>query len=161
MTDASDFYPNLDLVLERFVDVPPELAFRGWTYPEMLKQWFCPRPWKTVACEIDLRVGGAFNTTMESPEGERMPASNGCYLEVVPNRKLVFTDAMSSGFRPNAKPFMTGIVEFIPKDGGTLYRATAKHADLETKTSHEEMGFLGGWGTALEQLVELIQRDYA
>jgi hypothetical protein len=32
---------------------------------------------------------------------------------------------------------------------------------LETKTSHEEMGFLGGWGTALEQLVELIQRDYA
>lgn len=161
MSAEADLNPELDLVLERFVDVAPELVFRGWTEPAMLKQWFCPRPWKTVECQVDLRVGGAFMTIMESPEGERMPASNGCYLEVVPNRKLVFTDALSSGFRPNAKPFMTAIVEFIPKDGGTLYRATAKHADVETKNSHEAMGFFGGWGTALDQLVELIRCDFA
>ena len=49
--------PKLDLVLERVVDVPPHLVWEAWTQPEHLKKWFCPRPWKTIDCEMDLRPG--------------------------------------------------------------------------------------------------------
>ena len=52
--------PKLDLVLERVVDVPPELVWRAWTEPKHLMPWFTPAPWKTVDCEIDLRPGGIF-----------------------------------------------------------------------------------------------------
>jgi uncharacterized protein YndB with AHSA1/START domain len=65
--------PLLDLVLERVVDVPPELVWAAWTTPEHVTHWFTPAPWKTVTCEIDLRPGGMFRTVMRSPEGQDFP----------------------------------------------------------------------------------------
>jgi uncharacterized protein YndB with AHSA1/START domain len=62
--------PRLDLILERVVDVAPELVWAAWTKPEHIKKWFTPAPWKTVDCEIDLRPGGIFRTVMRSPEGQ-------------------------------------------------------------------------------------------
>jgi len=105
---------------------------------------------------MDLVPGGATETVMESPEGQQFPNS-GCILEVVPGRKLVFTDALKAGFRPSENPFMTAVVEIIPEGNGTRYRATAMHKDEETKKKHEEMGFHEGWGAALDQMVAVIQ----
>lgn len=81
---------RLDLSFTRVVDVPRSLVWRAWTEPERLMPWFCPLPWKTIDCEIDLRPGGIFRTTMQSPEGGEFPNA-GCYLEVLPNEKLVWT----------------------------------------------------------------------
>jgi uncharacterized protein YndB with AHSA1/START domain len=144
------------LVLERFVDVPPAKVYEAWTTPETMRKWFTPDPWKTVSVEMDLVPGGKFNSVMESPEGQQFPNS-GCILEVVPGRKLVWTDALLPGYRPSANPFMTAIVEIIPEGNGTRYRATALHKDEETKKKHEEMGFHHGWGAALDQMVAMIQ----
>src|SRR5258706_16275141 len=91
--------PKLDLMLERVVDVPRELVWRAWTEPEHLKKWFTPVPWKTIDCEIDLRPGGMFRTVMQSPEGQDFP-NVGCYLEVIPNEKLVWTSVLAPGYRP-------------------------------------------------------------
>ena len=133
MTDRPEINPELDLVLERVVDVRPELVWKAWTQPEHLKRWFTPKPWETIDCEIDLRPGGVFSTTMRSPEGEVMPAEPGCYLEVVENRKLVFTDALGPGYRPKSEPFMTAVILLEPEGSGTRYTAIAMHADPEGK----------------------------
>ena len=53
---------KLDLNFTRVVDVPPAMVWRAWTEPELLMPWFCPVPWKTIDCEIDLRPGGIFRT---------------------------------------------------------------------------------------------------
>jgi uncharacterized protein YndB with AHSA1/START domain len=145
--------PELDLVLERVVDVPAALMWQAWTQPEHLKKWFAPRPWSTVDCKIDLRPGGMFYTVMQSPEGEDYPSA-GCILEAVPNEKLVFTDALAPGYRPAENPFFTAVVTFIEENGRTRYRAVAIHRDPEGRKQHEEMGFHDGWGTCLDQLVE-------
>ncbi len=145
--------PRFDLVLERIVDIPPELVWKAWTTPEHLMKWFCPLPWTTVECEIDLRPGGAFRTVMCSPEGERMPSEAGCYLEVVENRRLVWTDALKPGYRPSEEGFFTGMILLEPHGSGTKYTAIALHKDEESAKKHAEMGFLQGWGIALDQLV--------
>ncbi len=82
-----------------------------------------------------------------------MPESAGCYLEVVPHRRLTFTDALGPGYRPNKEPFMTATILFTPDGSGTRYAAIVRHADPEAKKKHEDMGFFNGWGTALDQLV--------
>lgn len=151
--------PSLDLVLHRVIDVPPDLVWRAWTEPEHVKQWFTPKPWKTVGCEIDLRPGGLFKTVMQSPEGQDFPYS-GCYLEVVPKTKLVWTSALLPGYRPNADavrgdafPF-TCILTLRPEGTGTNYTAVVQHGEASTRKKHEDMGFFDGWGAALTQLVE-------
>jgi len=102
---------KLDLSFERFVDEPKELIWRAWTHPQHLKPWFCPLPWTTIDCEIDLRPGGLFRTVMQSPEGQEFP-NIGCYLEVVENERLVWTNALLPNFRP-ALPNKTGEIRRI------------------------------------------------
>ncbi|WP_394828029.1 SRPBCC family protein [Pendulispora albinea] len=148
---------KLDLVLERVVDVSPELVWTAWTQPEHIKKWFTPAPWTTVDCEIDLRPGGTFRTVMRSPEGEEHP-NVGCYLELVPKRKLVWTDALEAGFRPSRQPAhlgfrFTAAILLEPHGSGTKYTAIAMHSNEECRNKHEAMGFHDGWGTVLEQLV--------
>ena len=150
--------PKLDLVLERFVDVPPELVWKAWTTPEHLLPWFCPKPWTTIDCEIDLRPGGIFRSVMRSPEGKEFP-NVGCYLEVVPNERLIWTDALLPGYRPSPEPFFTAVLTFEPSGKGTRYTATAIHRDEAGRKKHEEMGFHEGWGTVVDQLVEYIKKE--
>lgn len=149
--------PRLDLVLERVVDVPPELVWAAWTQPEHLIKWFAPLPWTTVDCEIDLRPGGIFRCVMRSPEGQDMP-NTGCYLEVVENQKLVWTDALVPGYRPSTTPFFTAVILLEPHGSGTKYTAIAIHKDEEVRKQHEEMGFHQGWSQCLDQLVELAKQ---
>lgn len=154
--------PKTDLVLERVVDVPPELVWKAWTVPEHLMPWFCPKPWQTVECEIDLVPGGRFYTVMQSPEGNRMPPMAGCYLEIVPNRRLVWTSALAPGWRPQDAadaPFLfTCILTFEPHGkGGCKYTATAIHKDEAGAEAHAKMGFHQGWGAALDQLVAYMK----
>lgn len=152
--------PKLDLLLERIVDVPPELVWRAWTMPEHITKWFTPKPWETPECEIDLRPGGRFYTVMRSPEGERFPGES-CFLEIVENRKLVWTNAMEPGYRPKMSAatdhcgdFMfTAVITMEPAGKGTKYSALVIHRDEAGRKQHEEMGFHEGWSTALNQLV--------
>jgi uncharacterized protein YndB with AHSA1/START domain len=155
--------PKLDLVLERIVDVPRELVWMAWTTPEHVKKWFTPAPWTTVDCEIDLRPGGIFRTVMRSPEGQEFP-NVGCYLEVVENERLVWTDALAPGYRPSKTsfcgdaPLFTAIIRLEPHGQGTKYTALAIHGNEADRRKHEEMGFHDGWGKALDQLVAIVKK---
>ncbi|MBX3518865.1 MAG: SRPBCC family protein [Xanthobacteraceae bacterium] len=148
--------PKFDLVLERDIDVPVELVWKVWTTPEHLKHWFVPKPWSLARCKIDLRPGGEFSSVMLSPEGKEFP-NNGCYLEVVPNERLVFTDTLLAGYRPSPKPFFTAALLLEPRNGGTRYTAIAIHGDEATRKQHEEMGFHDGWGTVVTQMTDYIK----
>jgi uncharacterized protein YndB with AHSA1/START domain len=148
--------PKLDLVLDRVVDVPRELVWKAWTTPEHLRHWFVPKPWTITECEVDLRRGGMFRFVMRSPEGQEYP-NVGCFLDIVPNERMIWTDALLPGYRPSEKPFFTAILTLEPSGTGTRYVATALHSDEAGRKRHEEMGFEEGWGTVLNQLVDYIK----
>lgn len=168
-TMSATYQPDaqLDLGFTRIVDVPRELVWRAWTEPELLMPWFCPLPWKTIDCGIDLRPGGLFRTTMQSPDGTELP-NTGCYLEVIAGRKLVWTNALLPSYRPSAVTqtcrsddanfLFTAMIELADHPGGTSYSATVIHADAAGCRQHAAMGFESGWGAALDQLVAMIKR---
>jgi uncharacterized protein YndB with AHSA1/START domain len=163
----ANFNPELDLILERVLDVPREKIWAAWTTPELLLPWFCPLPWKTVECEIDLRPGGRFYTVMQSPEGQKFP-NLGCYLEIIPNQKLVWTNALEPDFRPmkqrEASPghecaefLMTAVLLLEAQGNHTKYTAIAMHQDAKNRKQHEDMGFEAGWSACADQLVAMIK----
>src|SRR5690606_30790825 len=135
-----------ELVLTRIIDAPREKVFRCWTEPELLKQWFAPRPWTTPHAELDVRAGGANLVVMRSPEGQEFP-NRGDYLEYVPNEKTVFTDAFTAAaWQPSEKQIFTGIVTFEDAEPGkTKYTARARYWTDDDCRKHAEMGFHEGW----------------
>lgn len=149
------FDPVLDLRLERDVPLPPEKVWEAYVTPALLKQWFCPLPWTVSECQIDLRPGGIFRTVMRSPEGQDFPYA-GRYVEIVPNRRLVWTDAQPADL-PADHPSIVATITMEPDGkGGTRYVAIASHKDADARVAHEKMGFYEGWGKALDQLVALM-----
>jgi uncharacterized protein YndB with AHSA1/START domain len=151
---------NLDLVFEKYTSLTPEQIWKGWTDPNTLKKWFCPKPWKVTECRTDLQVGGEFYTLMEGPAGEKM-SNHGCYLEVIPNKKLVWTNMMSQGLQPATTEVMgfpfVAIITLLKTESDTHFKAVLKHADEAGRKKHEQMGFQEGWGMAFLQLEELMK----
>jgi uncharacterized protein YndB with AHSA1/START domain len=146
-----------DLVLERTIDAPPEKVYRAYTDAKILAQWFAPKPWRITDAVIEPRVGGRFNFLMHGPNGERFPNS-GIFLEVVPNRRLISTDALTPNWKPSGAPFMVARIDLEPTaDGKTRYTATASHWNEASMKQHEQMGFHEGWGTVADQLNELVK----
>ncbi|GAB1489689.1 SRPBCC family protein [Opitutaceae bacterium] len=152
---ASLMPTDRDLVITRLIDAAPEKLFAAWTQPELLKQWFAPLPYTTPSAKLDVRVGGSTLVVMRSPEGTDIPCP-GVYLEVVPNRKLVSTDAFTRAWVPAEKPFMTLILTFEPEAGKTRYTALVRHWSVADREAHEKMGFHYGWGICTDQLTALV-----
>lgn len=152
--DKSVSIAERELVLTRIIDALPEKVYRAWTEPELLKQWFAPLPWTTSIAELDVRPGGSNRIVMRSPDGDESPGE-GVYLEVVPNERLVFTDAYTSAWVPAEKPFMTVILTFELVDGKTKYTARVRHWTVANREEHERMGFYQGWGLCTDQLAAL------
>jgi uncharacterized protein YndB with AHSA1/START domain len=159
MTTALDATPSSDreLVLARLFDAPRVKVFRAWTEPELLKQWWAPLPWTTPHAEIDLRPGGVVRIVMRSPEGQEFPYP-GVYLEVIPNERIVCTDAYKEAWIPSDKPFMTLIVTFEDMGGKTRYTARVRHWTVADREQHEKMGFHQGWGQCADQLGALVTK---
>ena len=144
--------PATDLELVRHLKASPAKVWRCWTEPRLLEQWFAPKPVVTRDVEIDLRPGGSFKTVMDVPGHGEMPG-HGCFLEVVPERRLVWTDLLQGGWRPNAESFgFTAFILLEPDGDGTLYRAVALHRSRSQRDEHAKMGFHDGWGIAAAQL---------
>lgn len=148
--------PVHELVLTRFIDATPHALYRGWTEPALLVKWFVPPPWSVASAHIELRPGGAFDSVFRDPEGNEHP-NFGVILEAVPDRKLVFTDAFSTGWRPTGRAFMVATVTFEPENGGTRYTARILHWSEADRQEHETMGFHVGWGIAADQLAALAK----
>jgi uncharacterized protein YndB with AHSA1/START domain len=145
-----------ELAVERYIDAPPEIVFKVWK--ERLEEWWAPKPWTTKVIEQDLRPGGRSAMIMTGPDGKETSPMEGVILEVVPNERVVFTNAFTVGWIPQA-PFMVGFFTFAPEGKGTRYRAGSRHWDEATHKQHEAMGFNQGWSTVAAQLAALAESE--
>ena len=87
-----------EIVLTRVFDAPRRLVFEAWTKPEHVRRWYGCRAFEMTACEIDLRVGGAYRYTLRAPDGVTHTVQ-GVYREIVPPGRLVYTEQyVTAGF---------------------------------------------------------------
>ncbi len=147
--------PRLDLVFERFIEAPTRLVWDALTKPEHLKEWYMPKPWGRVArAEMDVRPGGILSIDIASADGQEFP-NLGCFLEVVPMERLVWTSMLFPGYRPAVFDDIpiTAIVTMESVGTGTRYVFTALHRDEADFEKNRTSGWQEGTEIALDQLV--------
>jgi uncharacterized protein YndB with AHSA1/START domain len=147
--------PKLDLVLERFIDAPKHLVWEALTKPEHLKEWYMPKPWGVVSdCEMDVRPGGIFSIDIAMADGRKFP-NLGCFLEVIPMERLVWTSMLFPGYRPAVFDDIpiTAIITMESVGTGTRYVFTALHRDEADFEKNKATGWQQGTEIALDQFV--------
>ena len=148
---------EFELYIERTLDAPVWAVWRAWT--EHLEEWWAPKPWTSRIVEQDLRAGGKSVIDMRGPDGAGGPME-GIFLEVTPERRIVFTNALDGDWHPK-NPYPVQIVGYFELtdlgNGKTGYRAGARHWTAEAMEQHRAMGFEQGWAICAGQLEAVAQ----
>lgn len=155
MSEQFKIDPKVDIVFERFIDAPKRLVWEALTKPEHVKEWYMPKQWGSVSrTEMDLRPGGAFSIDIATADGQEVP-NLGCFLDVVPMERLVWTSMLFPGYRPAVFDDIpiTAIITMESVGKGTRYVFTALHRNEADLESNKASGWKEGTEIALDQLV--------
>src|SRR5512147_560170 len=102
-----------------------------------------PKPWGAVSnCEMDVRPGGIFSIDIATADGQEFP-NLGCFLDVVPLERLVWTSMLFPGYRPAVFDDIpiTAIVTMGAEGSGTRYVFTALHRNEADFEQNRTSGF--------------------
>jgi len=106
---------------------------------------------------MDVRPGGIFSIDIAVEGGPDSP-NLGCFLEVIPMKRLVWTSMLFPGYRPAVFDDIpiTAIVTMETVGTGTRYVFTALHRNEADLATNKESGFYEGTEIAVDQLVEHV-----
>jgi uncharacterized protein YndB with AHSA1/START domain len=149
---AGEAEADRELIITRSFDAPARLLFEAWSKPEHLKKWFGPVGYPVTMCEMDFRKGGQWRAAMTGPSGTQQTPFGGEYLEIVPNRKIVFTN----GFELAGAEKMIMTITFDEKDGRTLLTICTLFASIAQKATHVGAGMAEGIASGLDQLTDVV-----
>jgi uncharacterized protein YndB with AHSA1/START domain len=155
--------PAYDLTLQRVIRASPTAVWNAWTDPARLSQWWIPAPMTLRVDRLDVTPGGGFVTRMSEDGEDFVPHTDSVFLVVEEGRRLVFTNAVTSAWRPAAPEPVAMTAEIILGEhpDGTDYRIVVRHGSPETRARHQELGFFDGWGSVTEALAALVEKDAA
>lgn len=136
-----------------------DLVWDAFTKPEILDQWFAPKPWRLQTKEMDFREGGRWLYAMISPE-------NVSHWSLVNFTKIVDKVSFSSkntfsdenGNVSTSWGLTYSLTDTIFKSSGdtTTVQIVKKMADLSQLEKFVEMGFKEGMAVVMKALDELL-----
>jgi uncharacterized protein YndB with AHSA1/START domain len=140
-----------EILLTRVFNAPRSLVFEAWTRPEHVRRWYGCGELTLTACEIDLRVGGAYGYTLRSPEGAEH-TMQGVYREIAPPGRLVYTEQYVARGFTSSVALVT--VLFAEHGGMTTLTSTILHASKADRDGHLNTGMERGAGAVLDRLAQ-------
>ena len=162
---TNDSSSTNSVVLERTLDASTETVWQMWTDPDHFAAWYGPTGASIPVAKMDVRVGGSRLVCMEmtTPNGTMQMWFTGEFLEIVDNRRLVYTESMSDEHgniksaadmgMPDGHPMTTQVIVELDDLGGTT-RMVMTHEGVPA----ESPGAMG-WNMAFDKLVEHLAGD--
>jgi uncharacterized protein YndB with AHSA1/START domain len=102
--------------LERRYKAPPARVFAAWAEPKARAKWDVPGRWVIAEQTFDFREGGR-EVKRFGPQGDPRLVADTLYLDIVPQRRIVFSYSMTSRGTPISVSLTT--IELSSSDGGT------------------------------------------
>jgi uncharacterized protein YndB with AHSA1/START domain len=162
---ADDSGSQNAVVVERTIDAPAGLVWRMWTEPEHFAAWYGPSGASIPVARMDVRVGGTRLVCMEveTPKGTMQMWFTGKYLEVVAQKRLVYTESMSDEQgnvlqpaemgMPAGHPATTEVVVELDDLGGRT-RMVMTHVGVP-----EDSPGAAGWRMAFDKLAAHVAAE--
>lgn len=148
---------NKKIYVVRDFKAPVELVWKAWTTPEILDQWWAPKPWKNITKIMDFRVGGMWLYSMVGPQGEQH-WSRTDYTAINPTQSFAGIDIFSDehGTIIASLPTTNWHIAFESTPEGTRVNVINTFDREEDMLKLIEMGFEGGFNMGLQNLEDLL-----
>lgn len=144
---------DLEVVVERAFDAPPDLVFDCYTTPDLLRRWLTGlEGWTLATCEVDLTVGGTYRYVWSGPDGEVM-GMTGTFQEISPPDKLVSTEQFDDDFGMGK---MLVTINFRPDGERTLMHQTILYESKDQRDAAIATGMTDGMGESFNSLERLL-----
>lgn len=147
------------ILIEREFDAPPELVFRAYTTPELVKRWWSGKRGTVTSVDIDLRVGGRWRYVMVANEGQEV-AFHGEYREIVPGERLVSTKVyeMPGVAGPDDdEPSTLNTATFAAERGRTRLSVLVECHERSVRDAIIDSGMEGGMQEGMDALEEIAR----
>jgi uncharacterized protein YndB with AHSA1/START domain len=146
------------LRVSRTFAAPRGTVFKAWSSADHIKRWFCPDGYSVPEAKVEMRVGGAFEVCMRSPEGVDH-WTRGTFTEVVAPERLTIDhhviDPCGGG------PLFSAVtrVKFSVADGGTRMEVEQTYTVFDAAQAEQMLkGAPEGWRQTLNKLEAEIAR---
>jgi uncharacterized protein YndB with AHSA1/START domain len=143
------------ILITREFAAPRHLVFRAWTTPELVRKWWAADMGEVTHAEIDLRVGGTWRYVMVANESMEV-AFHGEYREIVPNERVVSTEAYEGAPDPDANATLN-TATFEDVDGRTRMTILVQCPSREVRDAIIESGMETGLQKSLDFLERVAQ----
>ena len=141
-----------EAVVTRTFRAPARLVFEAWTRPELLQRWWAPKSSgvRFVSSEADVRTGGGYRFVMGHPGSDQPMTFFGCYLEVTPPSRLVWTNEEGGEDGP------VTTVTFEEHDGVTRVVLRELHPSKEALDAALASQSMRGFSETFDQLDDFL-----
>jgi uncharacterized protein YndB with AHSA1/START domain len=141
------------ILITREFDAPRHLVYRALTTPELVKRWWNAKRGEVTIAEIDLRVGGKWRSVMVADDGTEV-GFHGEYREIVPNERIVSTEAYEGIPDPDANATVNTIT-LVEQDGRTSMSVLVQAPSKEVRDAIIDSGMEAGMQDAYDLLEEV------
>jgi uncharacterized protein YndB with AHSA1/START domain len=141
---------DTDIMITREFAAPARLVWKAYTTPELIKRWWAGERGTVTTVDVDLRVGGRWRYVLVANGGFEV-AFHGEYREIVPNERLVNTEAFEGIPDADERAALVTIT-FMEKDGRTVLEMLVEHRDKEDRDAHINSGMEGGMQESMDML---------
>jgi uncharacterized glyoxalase superfamily protein PhnB/uncharacterized protein YndB with AHSA1/START domain len=136
-----------------------ELVWEAWTNPEILDQWWAPKPWRSKTKFMNFKVGGRRFYAMVSPEGQEHWSIQE-FTSISPKTNFKMSNAFADKDENPELPGSDWDLNFSEQNGTTIVSITIKNESRERMEKLIEMGFQGGFTMALSNLDQYIETQF-
>jgi uncharacterized protein YndB with AHSA1/START domain len=144
------------ILITREFDAPPELVYKAWTTPEILRRWWAGRRGEMQVVDIDLRVGGMWRYVMLA-HGEFEVAFHGEFREIMPNERIVTTEVYEGAPPAPEGEDVLNVVTFTEIGGRTLLELLVQAPSKEVR----DVIVNSGMETGLQEQMDILDELFA
>jgi uncharacterized protein YndB with AHSA1/START domain len=144
---------DTQILITREFAAPKNLVYRALTTPELVKRWWSAKRGAVTIAEIDLSVGGKWRYVMSTEDGFEV-AFHGEYREIVPNERIVSTEAYEGAPDPDGNAALN-TVTLTERDALTTMTVLVQCPNKEVRDMIIDSGMEAGMQDAYDLLEEV------